>query len=165
MSSKLREIKETASDAVEVVKEIGTPEFRDSLDKVRQTTAEAKEIITLIQTPEMQQNITNIRSTAEAFQSAATSIENVVKQFKGSGLGDNFKHTSDMVKDAIDTVKMLQSNKESIAEFNETIRSLRELFDEIRTAISDSKRSGMVRDLKETARDVSETTKVGVGGP
>jgi uncharacterized phage infection (PIP) family protein YhgE len=165
MSSKLREIKETASDAVEVVKEIGTPEFRDSLDKVRQTTAEAKEIITLIQTPEMQQNITNIRSTAEAFQSAATSIENVVKQFKGSGLGDNFKHTSDMVKDAIDTVKMLQSNKESIAEFNETIRSLRELFDEIRTAISDSKRSGMVRDLKETARDVSETIKVGVGGP
>ncbi|HEY7733164.1 MAG TPA: hypothetical protein VIB07_00055 [Nitrososphaera sp.] len=165
MSSKLREIKETASDAVEVVKEIGTPEFRDSLDKVRQTTAEAKEIITLIQTPEMQQNIGNIRSTAEAFQSAANSIENVVKQFKDSGLGDNFKHTSDIVKDAIDTVKMLQSNKESMAEFNETIRSLRQLFDEIKTAISDSKRSGMVRDLKATARDVSETIKVGVGGP
>jgi len=165
MSSKLREIKETASDAVEVVKEIGTPEFRDSLDKVRETTAEAKEIITLLQTPEMQQNIGNMRSTAEAFQSAASSMESVVKQFKGSGLGENFKHTSDMVKDAIDTVKMLQSNKESMAEFNETIRSLRELFDEIRTAISDSKRSGMVRDLKETARDVSETIKVGVGGP
>ncbi len=165
MSSKLREIKETASDAVEIVKEIGTPEFRDSLDKVRQTTAEAKEIITLLQTPEMQQNIGNMRSTAEAFQSASTSLENVVKQFKGSGLGENFKHTSDMVKDAIDTIKMLQSNKESMAEFNETIRSLRELFDEIKTAISDSKRSGMVRDLKETARDVSETIKVGVGGP
>jgi FtsZ-binding cell division protein ZapB len=92
-------------------------------------------------------------------------MESVVKQFKGSGLGENFKHTSDMVKDAIDTIKMLQSNKESMAEFNETIRSLRELFDEIRTAISDSKRSGMVRDLKATARDVSDTIKVGVGGP
>jgi FtsZ-binding cell division protein ZapB len=165
VSSKLREIKETASDAVEVVKEIGTPEFRDSLDKVRQTTAEAKEIITLLQTPEMQQIIGDMRSTSQAFQSAASSMESVVKQFKGSGLGENFKHTSDMVKDAIDTIKMLQSNKESMAEFNETIRSLRELFDEIRTAISDSKRSGMVRDLKATARDVSDTIKVGVGGP
>jgi uncharacterized membrane protein YdfJ with MMPL/SSD domain len=165
MSSKLREIKETASDAVEVVKEMGTPEFRDSLDKVRETTAQAKEIITMIQTPEMQQNIENIRSTAEAFQSAAASLENVVKQFKGSGLGENFKHTSDLVKDAIDTVKMLQSNKESMAEFSATIRSLRELFDEIKTSISDSKRSGIVRNLKETAKGVSETIKVGVGGP
>jgi hypothetical protein len=165
MSSKLREIKETASDAVEVVKEIGTPEFRDSLDKVRQTTAEAKEIITLLQTPEMQQNIGNICSTAEAFQSAASSMERIVEQFKGSGLGENFKHTSDMMKDVIDTIRMLQSNKESMAELNETIRSLRELFDEIRTAISDSKRAGMVRDLKETARDISETIKVGVDGP
>ncbi|HVX02288.1 MAG TPA: hypothetical protein VHA09_03975, partial [Nitrososphaera sp.] len=86
MSGKLRDIKETASNAIEIIHEIGTPEVRDSLDRIKDTTKEVKEIIEALSTPEMVKNMENIRLMAESMQDAASRMENTFKEIKESGV-------------------------------------------------------------------------------
>lgn len=164
VGGKLKTIRETTSDALEVVRVMATPEFRDSLEKVRETTAQSKEIISLLQTPGIEQNIANIRHTAESFQSATSSLESIVREFKGMGLGKDFENASKLVKDAIETARMLQTNKQAVTELNATLRSLGELFDEMKLAIKGSRKSGIIRDLSDAADDVTENYQVGRGG-
>lgn len=165
MSSKIREIRETASDAVEIVRGIGTPEFRDSLEQVRETTVQVREIITLLQTNEMQENIANIKSVAESFQSAANAFENASRQLKSSGVGEGFTSVSKVVADVIEITKVLKNNKQAMTELGETLQSLRELFDEIRITIKDSRQTGIVHDFKDTVKNVTDAIPMGVRRP
>ena len=54
--SKQHDIKETASDAVEIMRQIGTPEVQESFDKIRETATIAKEIMEALKTPEIVKN-------------------------------------------------------------------------------------------------------------
>lgn len=36
MAEKLKDIKETASDAVEIIRELGSPDVQESLEKIRE---------------------------------------------------------------------------------------------------------------------------------
>ena len=60
-TGKLHDIKQTASDAVEIMRQIGTPGVQETMDKVRQTATIAKDVMESLKSPEMVRNKENFR--------------------------------------------------------------------------------------------------------
>lgn len=161
MSGKLRDIKETASNAIEIIHEIGTPEVRGSLDKIKETTKEVREIVEALSTPEMVKNMENMRLMAESMQDAASKMENTFKDLKASGVIEEVKKTSESARNAMDSLggsagggsgnggsEMMQVSKE-------TMQAVKELVQELKLAISDSRKAGVIKNVNETARELS----------
>lgn len=159
MSGKLRDIRETASNAIEIIHEIGTPEVRGSLDRIKDTTKEVREIIEALSTPEMVKNMENMRLMAESMQDAASRMESTFKELKASGVLEEVKKTSESARNVMDSFgssgggdgkgnEMMQVSKE-------TMQAVKELVQELKLAISDSRRTGIIKDANETAREIS----------
>lgn len=60
VGGKLNDIKETVSDAVEIMREIGTPGVQETFDQIREIAIIGKEIMEVMQTPGWQKNLENI---------------------------------------------------------------------------------------------------------
>jgi hypothetical protein len=154
MSGKLRDIKETASDAIEIIHEIGTPEVRSSLDKIKDTTKEVREIIQALSTPEMVKNMENMRLMAESMQDAASKMENTVKELTATGVFEEVKKTSESARNIMDCFGNSQGG-EMIQVSKETAQAVKELVQELKLAISDSRKSGVIKNANETVREIS----------
>ncbi|AIF83194.1 hypothetical protein NTE_01121 [Candidatus Nitrososphaera evergladensis SR1] len=157
MSGKLRDIRETASDAIEIIHEIGTPEVRSSLDKIKDTTKEVREIIQALSTPEMVKNMENMRLTAESMQDAASRMENTFKELKESGVLDEVKKTSESARNVMDSFGSAAggNNSEVMQASKETVQAVKELVQELKLAISDSRKSGVIKNVNETVKEIS----------
>jgi hypothetical protein len=155
MSGKLRDIRETASNAIEIIHEIGTPEVRSSLDKIKDTTKEVREIIQALSTPEMVKNMENIRLTAESMQDAAVRMENTFKELKASGVFEEVKKTSVSARNVMDSFGSSGGSGEMMQVSKETMQAVKDLIQELRMAISDSRRAGIVKDVNDTANEIS----------
>ena len=93
--TKLHEIKETASDAVEIMRQIRNPEVQESLNKVKETATIVNEIIQSIKTPEIIKNIENFRLISENMKEASTKIQNTMQQLRETGVIDE---TTQLIK-------------------------------------------------------------------
>ncbi len=155
MGGKLGDIRETASNAIEIIREMGTPEVRSSLDKVKDTTREVKEIIQALSTPEMVKNIENLQRMAQTMQDAATRMENTVRELKETGIFDEVKKTSESARRAMDLVGGMGSDGEMKELSKETLQAVRGLVEELRLAVADSRRAGIIRNASEAAKDIS----------
>ena len=102
-TSKLHGIKETASDAVEIMRQIGTPGVQESMDKVRETATIAKEIMEALKTPEIVKNIENIRLISENMNEASTKMQNTMNQLKETGVIDEAKELIKSTKSKINS--------------------------------------------------------------
>src|SRR3712207_1278103 len=58
---KLHDIKETASDAATIMRELATPGVHESFQVIRDVAVIAKDIMETMKSPEWQQNMENIR--------------------------------------------------------------------------------------------------------
>jgi uncharacterized protein YjgD (DUF1641 family) len=96
-TSKLHDIKETASDAVKIMRQIGTPGMFQSLSKIKETATVANEIIQVLKTPEVVRNIENFRLISENMNEASTKMQNTMQQLKETGIIDE---GTDLVKSA-----------------------------------------------------------------
>jgi len=160
MSGKLRDIRETASNAIEIIHEIGTPEVRSSLDKIKDTTKEVREIIQALTTPEMVKNMENIRMTAESMQDAATRMENTFKELKASGVLEEVKKTSESARNVMESFGSTGTGGstgagEILQVSKETVQAVKELVEELKLAISDSRKSGVIKNVNDTAREIT----------
>lgn len=160
MSGKLRDIRETASDAVTLVKEIGTPEVRDSLAKVRDTTVQVREIVVLLQTAEMRHTIESISSLAENLQLVSSSLEKMTSRLGSAGTAEKMNKITTLLQDMLDTLRILGSDKEMNSEFKETLVAFRSLIEEVRTSIHDLARTP--REIS-TAKYSDREIRLGVG--
>jgi uncharacterized protein YjgD (DUF1641 family) len=151
MAEKLKDIKETASDAVEIIRELGTPEVQDSLEKIRDTAKAAREIIESLKDPEMVKNIENMRKIAESFENTSARMENTVGSLKSSGILDE---TREAIKSAKNTVGSFDSKNmgETMDAVKEMLRSISGLVEELKLTVTESKKSGTIRDAEEAIR-------------
>src|SRR5690349_14020371 len=90
-SSKLGDIKETASDTVEILRQLGTPGVQETLDKVKSMTVTVKEIMETMKSPEWVQNMENIRKIVDDVDRSSERMENTVRQMKETGVFDEAK--------------------------------------------------------------------------
>jgi hypothetical protein len=165
-TSKLHDIKETASDAVEIMRQIGTPGVQESMEKVRETATIAKEIMEALKTPEMVKNLENIRLISENMNQASTKMQNTVKQLKETGLVDEAKEMIKSVKNKIDLIAGTgeggisgQDLQDVTTAVKEMLQSIQGLADELKITVRASKKSGTIRNIEETVKEASDIYK------
>lgn len=160
---RLSDIKETASDAVEIMREIGTPEVQETFDKIREIAIIAKDIMQVMQSPGWQQNLENIRLISDNFNQASERMERTTKELKETGIIDDTKGLVSAIKEKIDSfggngggINGHDLREVSVA-VKEMFESISDLTKELKTTIAETKQSETVRAFKETADEVRKT--------
>lgn len=153
MAEKLKDIKKTTSDAVEIIKELGSPDVQKSLEKIRDTAKVGSEIIKSLKEPTMVTNIENIRKTTESIEKSSARIERVTMELKNSGVLDETRETIKSAKYTISSVGDSKNLGETMDALKEMLRSISALVDELKLTVVESKQSGTIHNIEETIRE------------
>jgi hypothetical protein len=168
---KLHDIKETASDAVAIMRELGTPGVQESFEVIREITVTAKEIMETLKTPEWQQNIENFRLISENMNSLSSRMDKATAELKETGIIDDAKELITIVRSKIGSFGggdgqesaaagggiSGQDLKELSTSFKEMLEAVKALASELRLTVAESKKSGTVHNMEETFREASDT--------
>jgi hypothetical protein len=174
---KLHDIKETASDAVAIMRELGTPGVQESFEVIRETAKIAKEIMETIRTPEWQQNIENFRLISENMNSLSARMDRTTAGLKDTGIIDDAKDLINTVRLKMDTFGggggadgqqqsataaaggriSGQDLKELSTSFKEMLEAVKALAWELKLTVTESKKSGTMYNIEETFREASDT--------
>ena len=159
-TGKLKDIRETVSGAVELMQHLRDPRMQESFGKITDAAMAAKEIIKDLQTPEMVRNIENVRLISENMNQASGRMQDSLKQLEQTGVINEAKG---LVKSAKGAVDLIGENGRDLPQMataiKEMINSVRDLVDELKLTVIDSKNSGAVHSIKETVSDASEIYK------
>lgn len=154
MPEKLKDIKETASDAVEIIRELGSPDVQESLEKIREVAKTGREIIESLKDPAMVTNIENMRKMVESAESTSARLEKIAMEMKSSGILDEARET---IKSAKETMSLVGSGGgnmgETIDAIKEMLRSVSGLVDELKLTVASSKKDGVIHNAEEAIRE------------
>jgi hypothetical protein len=153
MAEKLKDIKETASNAVEIIRELGSPDVQESLEKIREVAKTAREMIESLKDPAMVANIENIRKTIESVDSTSARLEKITMEMKSSGVLDEARETIRSAKTTISSVGDGKNMGETMDAIKEMLRSISGLVDELKLTVASSKKSGVIADAEEAMRE------------
>jgi hypothetical protein len=177
---KLHDIKETASDAVAIMRELGTPGVQESFEVIREIAKIAKEITETMQTPEWQQNIENIRLISENMNSVSARVDRTTAGLKETGIFDDAKELISTVRTKMGSFGGSagadgqqsgaataaaaggggisgQDLKDLSTSFKEMLEAVKALASELRLTVVESKKSGTLYNVEETFREASDT--------
>jgi hypothetical protein len=177
---KLHDIKETASDAVAIMRELGTPGVQESFEVIRETAKIAKEIMETMKTPEWQQNIENFRLISENMNSVSARMDKTTAGLKETGIIDDTKGLINTVRSKMGSLGggggvgadgqqsaaagggggrgiSGQDLKDLSTSFKEMLEAIKALAWELRLTVEESKKSGTLHNVEETYREASDT--------
>ena len=175
---KLHNIKETASDAVAIMRELGTPGVQESFEVIREIAVIAKEIMETMKTPEWQQNMENIRVISQNINSVSATMDKTTSGLKETGVIDDAKDLINAVRSKMDSFGGGSDSQQSAGgeggggprpgisgqdlkdlgtSFKEMLEAVKALAWELRVTVADSKKSGTMRNIEETFREASDT--------
>ena len=163
-TNKLQDIKETASSAAEIMRQIGTPGVLESLKNVKETTAKVSEIIQGLQSPEMVKNIENFLLISENMNATSTKIQNIMHQLGESGVIDETSELISFAKSKInsfgsdDSITGKDLRNMSIAT-KEMFLSIKDLMNELTITVSSTKKSRTLVDIQDTVDVASNIYK------
>jgi hypothetical protein len=162
--SKLHDIKETASDAVKIMRQIGTPGVFQSFSKIKETATIANEIIQVLKSPEVVKNIENFRLISENMNEASTKMQNTMQQLKETGIIDEGTELVKSAKEKVNSFGGERSiNGQDIYEMStvtkEMLVSIKELMVELKVTVASSTKSGTIHNVKETIDEASSFYK------
>jgi len=162
-TSKIHDIKQTASNAVEIMRQIGTPGVQDSLSKVKETATIVNEIIQGLKTPEIVKNIENLRLISENMNEASTKMQNTLQQLRETGVIDEAKELIKSTKGKIDSFDdggEGSINGKDLRDVStatkEMLVSIKDLMIELKVTVASSKKSETIRNVKETIKEGSD---------
>ena len=174
---KLHDIKETASDAVAIMRELGTPGVQESFEVIREVAVIAKDIMETMKSPEWQQNMENIRIISENMNSLSARMDRTSAGLKETGIIDDAKGLISTIRTKAGSFS--SGGQQSTAE-GETVRgggitgqdlkelgtSIKEMLEavkalawELRVTVAEAKKSGTVYNIEETIREASDAYK------
>ena len=176
---KLHDIKETASDAVSIMRELGTPGVQESFEVIREIAKIAKEIMETMSTPEWQQNIENFRLISENMNSVSARMDRTTAGLKETGIIDDTKGLINTVRSKMGSFGggggvgadgqqsaaaggggiTGQDLKDLSTSFKEMLEAIKALAWELRLTVEESKKSGTLYNVEETIREASDTYK------
>jgi hypothetical protein len=176
---KLHDIKETASDAVAIMRELGTPGVQESFEVIREVAKIAQEIMETMKTPEWRQNMENIRLISENINSVSARMDRTTAGLKETGMIDDAKGLINTVRSKMDSFGGSaggsegqqsagaggeggrgisgQDLKELSTSFKEMLEAIKALASELSLTVTESKKSGTVYNIEETFREASDT--------
>ena len=166
-SSKLQEIRDTASDAAEIMRQIGTPGVLDSLNKVKETATVVNQIMQSLNTPEMVKNIENFRLISENMNETSTKMKDTVEQLRDTGVINEASQLINSAKGKINSFGEDGENgisgqdlREVSVASKEMLLSIKDLMTELTVTVASSKTSATIQNVKETFHDVSDIYKM-----
>jgi hypothetical protein len=181
---KLHDIKETASDAVAIMRELGTPGVQESFEVIREIAKIAKEITETMQTPEWRQNMENIRLISENMNSVSARVDRTTAGLKETGIFDDAKELISTVRTKVGSFGggtgadgqqsgaaaaaaaaaggggggiSGQDLKDLSTSFKEMLEAVKALASELRLTVAESKKSGTLYNVEETFKEASDT--------
>jgi uncharacterized protein YjgD (DUF1641 family) len=135
-TSKLKEIKETVSGAVEIMHQIRSPGVQESFGNIMDTAKIVKEIIEGLKTPEMVKNIENVRLISENMNEVTTKMQNTLKHLEETGV---ITEARGLVKSTKNTMDSFSGSGQDLHEISTSIKemfkSIRALVDELRITV------------------------------
>ena len=149
MGGKIRDIKETTSNAAEIIRQFGTPEMQISLDKIKESARTAQSIIESFKDPQMVKNLENLRITAEAMENITVKVEKMVKEIKQTGVIDEASTTIKSARKTMESAESNQNLAEMISAIREMLQSIASLAEELKITIASSKRTGSIHITKQ----------------
>ena len=158
---KLHNIKATASDAVSIMRQMGTSEVRESLNKVKETATMVNGIMQELKTPEMVKNIENFKIISQNMNEASTKMQNTVENLKETGVIDQGAELIKSAKGKIDSfggdegIKSKDLRDLSLAT-KEMLVSINYLMVELKESVISSKKSGTLNNFNETIQEVNK---------
>ena len=162
-TTKIHDIKETTSNAVEIMRQIGTPGVRDSLNKVKETATIVNEIIQGLKTPEIVKNIENLRLISENMNEASTKMQNTMQQLRETGVIDE---AAELIKSTKGKINSFgdggegsingQDLRDVSTATKEMLVSIKDLMIELKVTVASSKKSETIRNVKETIKEASD---------
>ena len=168
-TSKIREIKETASNAAEIMRQISNPGVLESLNKVKDTAKVVNEIIKGLNTSEMVKNIENFRLISENMNETSTKMDNTVSQLKETGIVFEASEIMKFAKNKINSFDddgMNSINGQDLYEIStaskEMMLSIKDLMNEITVTVASSKKSATIHNVKDTIKEASHIYKTTV---
>ncbi len=165
-TSKLHDIKETVSDVVKIMRQIGAPGVHESLNKVKDTAEMANEIMRGLQSPEMVKNIENFRFISENMNEASTKIQNTMQQLRETGVLDESTNLIKSAKGKINSFGEDGINGQDLQDVSvatrEMLVSIKYLMIELKKTVSFSKKSETIHNFNETFKEVSDIYKTTV---
>ena len=154
MAGKLHDIKETSSNAAEIIRQLGAPEMHISLDKIKETSKTAQSIIESLKDPDIVKNIENLRFIAEAMQNSSIKAETMVKEIKQTGMIDEASTTIKSIRKTMDSLDSDQ-NLGVMSAIKEMLQSISSLVEELKITIASSTKTGTIYTAKEALRETS----------
>src|SRR5919198_3596904 len=137
--AKLGDIKDTTSNIVSIITELGSPDMIQSLDKIKETAKTVQGIMQSLKDPAMVKNIENMRFASESMQNAAAKMNDAVSKLKESGIIEEAKETTKSVRSKLnsfsDDDNGSQNLKDMVITLKETIQSVKALVEEIKITI------------------------------
>lgn len=135
-TSKLKEIKETVSGAVEIIHQIRSPGVQESFGNIMDTAKIVKEIVEVLKTPEMVKNIENVRLISENMNDVTTKMQNTLKHLEETGV---ITEARGLVRTAKNTMDSFSGSGQDLHEISisikEMFKSVRVLVDELRITV------------------------------
>ncbi len=171
---KLHDIKETASDAATIMRELAHPGVHESFEVIREIAVIAKDIMETMKSPEWQQNMENIRVISENINSVSARMDKTSSELKGTGIVDDAKDLISTIRTKMGSLSSDgqqsaaaggggrggisgQDLKELSTSFREMLEAVKALASELKVTVEESKKAGTVRNIQETYREASDT--------
>ncbi len=163
-TSKFDGLKDTVSDAVKIMRQLGTFEVRGSLNNVKETTSIVNEIIQELKTPEMVKNIENFRLISENMNEASTKMQNTIQQLRETGIIDQGTELIKSTKGKIDSFGdegsiSGQDLRDVSTATKEMLVSIQYLMIELKESVVSSKKSGTINNFNDTIKEASDIYK------
>jgi hypothetical protein len=148
------------------MRQISTLGVQDSLNKVKGTATIVNEIIQGLSTAEMVKNIENFRLISENMNEASTKMQNTMQQLKETGVIDE---GTELIKSAKGKLNSFSDGGEGSINgqdlhnvstaTKEMMVSIKDLMNELTVTVASSKKSGTIRNVKETINEVTDIYK------
>lgn len=167
MGGKLNDIRETSSNAIQIIRDLKNPEVHESLNRVKDVAATVKEIVESFKDPSMVKNIENFRLTLEAIERISTKIDSLRSDTQNSGIMDEISSTIKACRLALDSLNNEGSTKDLVTESKNLISEISSMILEIKHLLrtiggntdGNSNIAGIVdnvKDIRNYAKSVRE---------
>lgn len=156
MGGKLNDIRETSSNAIQIIRDLKNPEVHESLNRAKDIADTVRVIVETFKDPSMVKNIENFRLTLESIERISSKIDSLRNDKHNSGLMDEILGTVRASRLALDTLNSEGGTKELggalknlISEISSMVVEIRQLVENIGSTEANSDIAGIVDNIKD----------------
>jgi hypothetical protein len=137
MTGKLHELKETTTDAINIIRELRHPEVQKSLENIKAISSNVNDIVAIFKDPQFVKNIENINNAANFLRESTVAMQNTAAELNKAGTLQEINETIKSVRTVIDSLSEVQTKGGMIVSITNLLVSVRQLVEEtqkLRTA-------------------------------